>query len=564
MGGRRSGRGGLFGSLTRPHTAGLEGGARVASVTAGTLLIGAGLLHISAAGDHTNLPVIMVGFLVVAAAQAGLGGLLLFRRPGLLLVAGGVALTLGALGAWLMSRTAGLPLLPGGHMEPIGFKDGVTVLFEAVTVPALALLASAELDAVRLPSPRLGSQAVALLGAGMFALFVPAFTLGGGEHHSAGEMAGHAHGGGAEARDGHAHDGEQLAQALGGHAHGDGQSSGRRGAGHGDNDHHGGGAGGHPHGRPATAALFSEEQTAHEHEGGGGADSHADHGGAEENSADTPHQHGRDTGDTGPRHEGRHDDDGHGDDDRHRGGGEHRDDAHDEGAHGDDAHAAGHGDSDGNDRSLALESGHGAGDGRGARGPALVFHDQPNEELNGSGHAHAGECDPTAEQRAAADAIVRDVQAELRQYENDPAEALNDGFDYVFGPTDRMLHVVHLERVADPDVLKASEIESFIYYMTDTGFVPIGGMFIMPDYGVAGPEPGGCLTRWHHHGGVIGRWATAGSSPETPEMLHVFTYPGLDPWGHYDGRDLAPLWAPGTWVPSVCRTSGDANDGCLP
>ena len=89
--------------------------------------------------------------------------------------------------------------------------------------------------------------------------------------------------------------------------------------------------------------------------------------------------------------------------------------------------------------------------------------------------------------------------------------AIADGFNYVFGPTDRMLHMVHLPRVDDPTALKATEIESFIYYMTDTGFVPIGGMFVMPYDATSGPEPGGCLTQWHQHGGPIGRWATAGA-----------------------------------------------------
>ena len=203
MGVRLSGRGPFGSTLTRPHGTGLDGGARLISALVGTLLVGSALLHVSAAGDHTNLPVMLAGFLVVATLQAGLGGLLLFRRPGRLLLAAGLALTLGSLAVWLVSRTAGLPFLPGGHMEPIGFKDGVTVLFEVATVPMLAILWSAELDSVRFPSPRLGTQAVAVLGSGVFALFIPALVLGGGEHHSAGELAGHMHDG----EGGHGHGG---------------------------------------------------------------------------------------------------------------------------------------------------------------------------------------------------------------------------------------------------------------------------------------------------------------------------------------------------------------------
>ena len=549
-GGRLSGRG-IGGPFTQPHGAGLDGGARVTSVLAGMLLIGAGVLHISAAGDHTNLPVMAAGFLVVAAFQAALGGVLLFRRARGPVLAAGLALTVGALATWLVSRTSGLPLLPGGHMEPIGFKDGVTVLFEIASAPLLALLASAELDRVRLPSPRLGTQAVAVLGSGMFALFVPALVLGGGEHHSAAEMA-HAHG---DTSHGH---GEELADAGDAHEHSSGSAAG-------DGAHeHGDMPSAHDHGKPATPALLADAHesatghahtqselgltgdgpSSHDHSGGGG-----DHGhGGDDQSADG-HDHG-DGGNGGGGH-------GHGD----GGGDDHTGDDHAGGDHGSGDHdSAEPATSPG---TIAFEPGSGGEDGGRARGPAIVVYDRTNENMNGPGHQHET-CRPTSEQQAAADTIVTDMRAELRQYENNPAEAFADGFDYVFGPTDRMLHMVHLDRIEDPDVVKVPEVESFIYYMTDTGFVPIGGMFVMPRGATSGPQPGGCLTQWHQHGGFVGRWATAGTSETTPLMMHVFTYPGLDPWGHYNGRDLAALWTPGASIPSVCRSADDANNGCLP
>ena len=157
--------------------------------------IAAGVIHVSAAADHQNLPVMMVGFLVVAVLQVGLGGLLIWRRPDKLLLIAALGLMLGSVGMWLMSRTSGLPFLPGGHMEPIGFKDSVTVLFEIATVPGLLLLMSPDLGGVRLPSARLGTQGLAFLSAGAFLLFVPALMLDGGSHHAAGQ-AGHPHAGG--------------------------------------------------------------------------------------------------------------------------------------------------------------------------------------------------------------------------------------------------------------------------------------------------------------------------------------------------------------------------------
>lgn len=187
-----------------------------------------------------------------------------------------------------------------------------------------------------------------------------------------------------------------------------------------------------------------------------------------------------------------------------------------------------------------------------------------NQSENGPGHAHGDSCQPTARQRAAADDLYRRTAVELKKYENNPAQAYLDGFWYQFGPTDRMIHMVNPARLNDPTILVPGQIESFIYVMTDKGYTPVGGMYIMPEYGMHGPQPGGCLTQWHHHGGLIGRAATAGTREDTPEMLHVWTYPGLDPWGHYNGREMSQLRKPGSQVPSVCRDSGDAMDGCLP
>ena len=151
---------------------------------AAILSIGAGVIHISAAGDHTDLPVMFAGFLLVAALQIALGALLLRRPPSRLIIAGAVAVTLSSIGLWLLSRTAGLPFLPDGHIEPIGFKDGVTKLFEIASIPMLLLLLSHELRRVSLPSRRLGGQTRAAVGMACIALMAPALVLGGGTQHS--------------------------------------------------------------------------------------------------------------------------------------------------------------------------------------------------------------------------------------------------------------------------------------------------------------------------------------------------------------------------------------------
>lgn len=184
---------------------------RLVGTVAGILTVGAGVIHISAAGDHTSLPVMFAGFMIVAALQVVAGGLLVSRRPSKLLIAGVLCLTLVSIGAWLLSRTAGLPLVAGGHKEPIGFKDGVTKLFELGSIPALLLLLSPDLARVSLPSRRLSSHTLAVVGSACSVLLIPALVIGEGAQQShtgavALGMRGADHGSG----DG---DTEELAQA---------------------------------------------------------------------------------------------------------------------------------------------------------------------------------------------------------------------------------------------------------------------------------------------------------------------------------------------------------------
>jgi hypothetical protein len=47
-------------------------------------------------------------------------------------------------------------------------------------------------------------------------------------------------------------------------------------------------------------------------------------------------------------------------------------------------------------------------------------------------------------------------------------------------------------------------------------------------------------------------------------MLHVWTYPGSDPWGHYAGREISQWWAPWAEIPSVCRFSPGGTNVCFP
>ena len=300
--------------VTARHRRDPTDAVRLVATIAAILSIGAGVIHISAAGDHTNLPVMFVGFMVVAGLQITLGGLLLSGRPSRLTIAAGVALMVSSLGLWVLSRTAGIPFLPGGHQEPIGFKDGVCKLFEIGSLPALLLLLSRDLAGVSLPSPRLGSQVLSALGAATFALFVPALLLNGGEHHSHAEAvalgihdADHEAGGALTHHDTDA-----------GHTQGDGDH-------HATGDHSSDAGPGGKHGHsPATPGGHEHSDTefasapfhpGHDH---AGARSHGDapthHGGGERHHRGGQHHKSHRKGDHEKHHGGGHGDHGGGSD----------------------------------------------------------------------------------------------------------------------------------------------------------------------------------------------------------------------------------------------------------
>jgi hypothetical protein len=537
-----------LGHMTHPHGPDVTHAGRLVAAVTAVFFIGAGVLHLSAAADHTNLPVMMAGFLAVAVVQAGFGGLLLWRRPEPLLLTAGVALMLTSVGIWLVSRTAGLPFLPGGHMEPIGFKDAVTVLFELASVPGLLLLSSKELLDVRLPSARLGTQTLAGISTAAFLLFVPALMLGGGHHHSRAELAAHTHGD--EPGAAHAHEGEQLASAgAAGHEHGAGAAASEQGTGH--------AAAGHAHGDGAALTALDGSGSGHVHGGSGSGQTRGDSEHRHESGSDGGKGHAHDNGETGTDGGGTHQHGGT------QGGGGHQHGGtpgggtgHDHGqprtpvksfrwgAYGMDLYAA--------------EAREGEGPGK---GPTVAFRGPANASQGM--HPQHGACSPTPAEKAAADRLYRETKQELAKYERNPGRAIADGFWWFFGPTDRIIHMINPERVFNHTVGDPHDIETFLYSVTDRGLVPIGGMFVMPEPDMPGPALGGCLTKWHDHGPLVAAVATLGTMRRTPEMLHVWTYPGLDPWAHYDGATVSQLWAPTRAVPNVCRHFGDASDACL-
>jgi hypothetical protein len=101
----------------------------------GALLAGAGLVHVAMAPAHLGSSTADgVGFLVVGAVQLILAVLVVARPSRFASATAGVVSAI-ALGAWIISRTAGLPY--GAHegvAESVAFVDGVTATLEALAV----------------------------------------------------------------------------------------------------------------------------------------------------------------------------------------------------------------------------------------------------------------------------------------------------------------------------------------------------------------------------------------------------------------------------------------------
>jgi hypothetical protein len=146
------------------------------------------------------------------------------------------------------------------------------------------------------------------------------------------------------------------------------------------------------------------------------------------------------------------------------------------------------------------------------------------------------ESEPSPEQRAAADELVRrGKDAARRNNWHDFEQASRDGF-YSFGDA---IHFVNKENVFDDRLLDPDHPEFLIYYQTEQGRRLAGFMFYVVGAGDHGPQLGGPLTVWHYHvwnkahclvKGLLGsgladsraRCAQGEPSYYSPEMIHVW------------------------------------------
>jgi hypothetical protein len=174
------------------------------------LSLGAGFLHAAVIDAHEGHGIASQVFTAVAVFQVAWAALLL-ARPSRWLLAVGALANAAFLGGWVLSRTSGIAFIDGFQdKEPVGFTDGVIVVFEALLVlGVVALLRPARADRpVRLA--QLSTAGLGVLGLAVGALAVPAMAAGDDHDHGQGQgdemAAGHADHGDGDHAEGAVHE----------------------------------------------------------------------------------------------------------------------------------------------------------------------------------------------------------------------------------------------------------------------------------------------------------------------------------------------------------------------
>jgi hypothetical protein len=168
---------------------------------AASLSITAGVIHLVMVPPHAGESLSEgLGFALAGWFQIITAWVFLTRRQRSLLVPIAVA-NAAFIGAWVWSRTAGLPL--GAHKgtkEPMGFVDLTCVAFEVALLVTCALLARRPKN-TRTSTSKIGMRFTLAVIIGAFALTTAAVASPGARNHGA-----HAHDDGSTAAAGHDHD----------------------------------------------------------------------------------------------------------------------------------------------------------------------------------------------------------------------------------------------------------------------------------------------------------------------------------------------------------------------
>ena len=171
-----------------------------ALAVAGLASIGAGAIHATAVGMHSEHRQAVVAFVCVSVFQIGWGTWALVRS-GRLLALLGAAGNAAAVGGWVIAKSSGISFIDGLETaEDPQFADTLCAVLGAVAaVAALAAVLGIFGIGRRTPRPSfVGAAALATVF-----LSVPGMVAAGNHHHADGE--GHTHGDGAAAAGGHTH-----------------------------------------------------------------------------------------------------------------------------------------------------------------------------------------------------------------------------------------------------------------------------------------------------------------------------------------------------------------------
>ena len=104
-------------------------------------LLGGAAVHAAVVREHVDHWPAAGLFFVVLAVAGSVMGMALLRRVDALRLLAALALTVGPLLVWLVSRTAGLPFGPeAGEPEQVGLADGAACLLALIAAGAALIL----------------------------------------------------------------------------------------------------------------------------------------------------------------------------------------------------------------------------------------------------------------------------------------------------------------------------------------------------------------------------------------------------------------------------------------
>ena len=144
--------------------------------------IGAGAIHATAAGAHSEHRSAVVAFVLTAVAQIG-WGVWAFGRSGRLVAVVGAAVNAAAIGGWVLAKTSGIGFVTGLDVkESPQFADTLAAALALVAVLGAVAVLAGRLSLTAGPHPAL----VAVGAVAVVALSIPGMVRTGSHSHEGG------------------------------------------------------------------------------------------------------------------------------------------------------------------------------------------------------------------------------------------------------------------------------------------------------------------------------------------------------------------------------------------